>query len=1339
MPLILPRRYAVKPPTFARLDWDHPLTRDLVWCVAPGADQRHDHVGGGMGSLSGGATWGGATAKGLAGTVGLGGSDGLVWPWSERIAQVTTRFTVVVICDPQAAAGNWTGLFSIPYRAADFGFPEAAIILQWNSGADQSALTYATSPSSNVVIYRTSAPGYVALADPLTAYGVTRDLTEVRFWRNGVQHGATETGADANAVDFVNRQTPVLGNSHPAVGDNRPLGGAYVFGGLWARALSAPELAAVAANPWQLWQGRRLWAVPEAEPFVAANARIANAGAWSARAAFAVGGAFYVVAQDTGASPRVRVYKSADGTSWAEQDAADAPAVAGATGAFSAASSGGFLYVASNTTGTTGGVRRYDTTTDAWETSDLGSGFGTNVDFARPIRVAVRSDGDVVVAYSATATGNLVYSRYEGTTWTTNVSVMAAASILADAVLMGSDRVLFAFADTAAADTTYRTLDAANALGTTTDFDNAAHATPLRGSAGVAFSDGTNDKVAVLGRDSGGELDLYHGIQGATLGSLATVNAVTTTTAPQLSSAGTVVFDARLYAVWATANAILYDSTTSLTTLTFGADTTLLSGLADTDVAPQWLTGNEGLGVLYQEAGVVKVEWIVVPAGPPVPVSGSDAGTIGATEATAIVQEAAVAGADPQTVAGVEAVALTASIARTDAGTIAPVEATALAATTATTDAGTLGATEATDLVVVPTGPVAVGDDDAGTLAAAEAVAAVGLAASDTGGVVATEGTPVVAATATDAGALGAAEGASAGEAPGPTGEVTHVGTTNATGTTAGAGVSPPLPAGWQAGDLAFLAASVFSSTAGFTGPGAGWTAIRTTVNSEAFPTRRLATYYRVLQAGDGAPSVSGSGASLGVVAILAVFRGTETTGVLDAESGQYDAASDLALTAPGLTTTAADDLVVYAATTDTTVTPPSGYTEPANGEAQASAAVGEVAYKLAQAQGATGDVAGSTATAALGPVHLAAFRRLTAVPKAGTDAGTLAAVEAAPAIARSTGDGGTVAGVEAVAPLALAATDAGAVGAVEAQAIVVPAVPKAGTDAGTVGAVEAATVLVVRAAADSGTVGAGELAGVAAVVTGADLATVGRTEAQAVAVVRSDADAGTIGATEDALVAVPVAAADAGTLAAVEAWERVDVVPAIARRPALVVRVRPPAPLLGRSRPATRLARTRPATVLRRGRDAVRLARVRLTARLARWRRQAGGALMVQRGGTFDVVQGDTVQEVWQFFEEDGATPIDGLTGADVMFTARHSGTDAVVLEFDTGDCIAIADAAQAIVTVDVPCTRTETLAVGAYPYDIQLVEAGAAPRRVTTLEFGTMTVERQYTKRTVAGVEPP
>jgi hypothetical protein len=361
---------------------------------------------------------------------------------------------------------------------------------------------------------------------------------------------------------------------------------------------------------------------------VAAAARIANAGSWSARSAFATGSAFYILVQDT-SDAGIEVWKSTNGTTWTQHDSSDEPTNFSATHPYGAyLHSDGYIYVV-YFTGATSTIRviRFDTGTDQWETSTIGGNISTAAVNTANVRVVCRSDNDIIVGYAEST--NVRYARWEGSSWTS--ASVGAATAMHDAVInTATDYIYFTYADTGAADETYRSLEpAANVLGTATDVDTAVSASPVKGSLAHLFSDGTNVQMAWLFRDAGGELDFRHGVSGAaTLSSSATVDAVTGTS-PQTTAAAVTSFDAgsglRAHIVWAEANTIKRDVTNQQApTYTFAGNTTVLSSLTDTDPAPQWINGLSALGILYQDNGEVKVEWVVAPAGGVVDKSGDE-------------------------------------------------------------------------------------------------------------------------------------------------------------------------------------------------------------------------------------------------------------------------------------------------------------------------------------------------------------------------------------------------------------------------------------------------------------------------------------------------------------------------------------------------------------------------------------------------------------------------------------------------------------------------------------------------------------------------------------------
>jgi hypothetical protein len=373
---------------------------------------------------------------------------------------------------------------------------------------------------------------------------------------------------------------------------------------------------------------------------IASGRRIANAGAWEARAG---GGLPFEPARTVllnTTTGKIEVWKSLDGATYTEQDSAHEPTAVSTTASYSTWPTSAFIYVVYFTATNTINVRRFDKSTDLWETSDLGTGSaGTTAINTRSVRVVVRSNGDVIVGYQ-TSTNTILYSRRVGTTWTTAVLVSAAASNrLQDMLIDDADVTYFLYGDDTNNDNSARTLSAANALGTEGDADTTAHTTAKPFSVmGEYFTDGTNKKIIWPGRDSTGEFDAYHQNQGTAI-AVTTVASIATSTTPQTTNVAINGFHNALHFCWAEANTVMRNKTASFSSFTLSGVVTVLSGLADADVCPQWGNALAGQGVLYQESGAVKIDWTSQPyplASSAYPVSSSSVNSAAVTANTNI-------------------------------------------------------------------------------------------------------------------------------------------------------------------------------------------------------------------------------------------------------------------------------------------------------------------------------------------------------------------------------------------------------------------------------------------------------------------------------------------------------------------------------------------------------------------------------------------------------------------------------------------------------------------------------------------------------------------------------
>lgn len=197
----------------------------------------------------------------------------------------------------------------------------------------------------------------------------------------------------------------------------------------------------------------------------------------------------------------------------------------------------------------------------------------------------------------------------------------------------------------------------------------------------------------------------------------------------------------------------------------------------------------------------------------------------------------------------------------------------------------------------------------------------------------------------------------------------THRDTQQASGTTS---YVVTKPTGTVDGDL--MVAAVLSF--GTNGAPAGWTQIRATTITSSFA---VTTFWKIA-ASEGA-SFTFTGGNPGT-AIVSTLAGTVGVTPVDVEAGQANASST-SVTAPGVTTTLADDLLIWVGAgaitsgSVSTISPPSGFTTPTNGSMAGSFRALTLSYLLDQAAiGATGNKVGTIGGSARANAgHLVAFK----------------------------------------------------------------------------------------------------------------------------------------------------------------------------------------------------------------------------------------------------------------------------------------------------------------------------------------------------------------------------
>ena len=238
---------------------------------------------------------------------------------------------------------------------------------------------------------------------------------------------------------------------------------------------------------------------------------------WSARSLFYLNNAWWLVALDT-ANTKIRVYKSLDGSSWGEQDTANALSHTGNTHSYNAGvplsgTNASKIHVAYRTATNTIRVRRFDTSTGLWESTDVGSANATTV--AREthnVVIGIRSDNDVIVGYRSSITNDFYYVRYEGSSWSAAQTIYTTnTSVPLDLVMTAnSDMCHFFWYVQTANDLICRSLDGANALGTTTTIDATVSTVVQWAGFGGYVNDAGTHRISFLSWDSTGEYDFVY-------------------------------------------------------------------------------------------------------------------------------------------------------------------------------------------------------------------------------------------------------------------------------------------------------------------------------------------------------------------------------------------------------------------------------------------------------------------------------------------------------------------------------------------------------------------------------------------------------------------------------------------------------------------------------------------------------------------------------------------------------------------------------------------------------------------------------------------------------------
>lgn len=437
---------------------------------------------------------------------------------------------------------------------------------------------------------------------------------------------------------------------------------------------------------------------------------------WSARSLHGVGDDLYAVVLDTSAV-KIRVYKGTGDGTWTEQDSANAVSHTNAVHSYDSAmplsgTGAGYIYIAYRTATNTVRVRRFNTATDTWEGSDVGGADATTT--AREfftVRIAIRSDGDVLVVYKHSTSNDTWIVRYEGSSWSSPAAVLQFAwNHVLDVALTGSDLGHIIVWDESNNQFFYYSYSSTNSKGLQTTVGSFPSA--MRSSIWGYVNHGGTERIAAMLRDSGGESRIVHSALGT--GSWNNVTSVAPTSTTDMGIMGSVVvpYSGQWHVIWSGdgRGEIHYDYSDDYSSPAFGTDSTIVSGLSATDPAVYAIASAYGIPVLYTDLTSPPAVDIVWAVGAPPAGGGGDTAIDGTDTVTPVSSETG-------TVAATIASAQTVTPALTEAGTVAATTGATDTLTPSLTETGAVTAQISSTDTLTPT------LTDSGTVAATVAIA----------------------------------------------------------------------------------------------------------------------------------------------------------------------------------------------------------------------------------------------------------------------------------------------------------------------------------------------------------------------------------------------------------------------------------------------------------------------------------------------------------------------------------------------------------------------------------------------------------------------------------------
>lgn len=236
----------VLPAGKVKVDWSHPLAKDLLFCAVDGVDLVSGHVAKLISSNSGFAK----TRLGPALESNSTSNGGHYYEASSRVAELdgSLEVTQAVIGDIDST-GTFSGIMSVPYFDDSWASPYVSVALTSFNTATRLRSLFTTGSGDRVNLDTLPEGSYPNDGQRHMWAHVKNATTTMNVYKDGEFLGNNTQANYANGLDSP--QSVVVFLSRNQTGAAEGVDGRIYTGCLWKRALTANELRSFNESPYQ--------------------------------------------------------------------------------------------------------------------------------------------------------------------------------------------------------------------------------------------------------------------------------------------------------------------------------------------------------------------------------------------------------------------------------------------------------------------------------------------------------------------------------------------------------------------------------------------------------------------------------------------------------------------------------------------------------------------------------------------------------------------------------------------------------------------------------------------------------------------------------------------------------------------------------------------------------------------------------------------------------------------------------------------------------------------------------------------------------------------------------